>query len=603
MSVQERQPDIHIGWDMLHNDVRLPLLNRLQGMYVLGKNGTGKSSLLTHLIAQDMRAGHGIGVLDPHGDLIVDVLATLPKDRKDDVILLDLQDVEFPFAFNVFACAHPDNPLDVAQTAELVTAVFKRVWGEGIGPRSQDLLENTVYTMIANPGATLDDVPRFFSDQATRRRMVRRVQNDVVRSFWQEEFDQLKPANQQQITAPLLNKVRAFLRHPVLRNIVRQPTAPDFDEILLKRKILLVRLDQQLEEASSLLGTLITRRLLQAAFARATLSQRSPFFLYADEFQRFATPDFGTLLQEARKFGIGTVLAHQLRSQLDRELRSFVLGAGTIICFQLTSEDAREMIREIGEIPEWTPPEFPNGAFRWLLELEHQSPEATEAIATTYTVAEEMDSVFDEPTLYTNFPKLVTRREFWNTYNDAVRTLIGAKLVGDFSVRLRAWYCEGGLKLQENPEAYEQYHRIDDKLAQLKSATRKALSLVLNTRDRTLDTLPVLCAVLRLDQGQGKKTVYIKIEHTVRRVDQGAVRLALKYSADIPLMIGRLTNQEYIDLLLKVSYVCESSRRMYATPRSRPELTSPPEPNRMKPPPEVIFYDDPDEDVPRLPWQ
>lgn len=357
--------------------LQLPIEKRFQGTYVLGKNGTGKSSLLAHLIAKD---GHGVGVLDPHGDLIVDVLATLPAKRADDVVVLDLQDTTHPFALNLFDCSNPNDPLVVSRTAELVTAVFKRVWGDAIGPRSQDLLENMVYVMVGNPGATLDDAPRFLTHTPTRQRMVMRVPNEVVQSYWRDEFDLLSASSQQQITAPLLNKIRTFLRHPVLRAIVRQDAAPDFDAILRERKILLVRLDMNLPEATSLLGTLITLRLLHAALGRAREAVRGPFFLYADEFQRFATPDFGTLLQEARKFGIGTVLAHQLRSQLSRELKSYVLGAGTIVCFQLTAEDAREMAREFPQ-PHPRDPSFfstqPN-PLRWLLDNGHPTPTVAE---------------------------------------------------------------------------------------------------------------------------------------------------------------------------------------------------------------------------------
>lgn len=136
---------------MSGGEITLPLLRRLQATYVLGKNGTGKTSLLLSWIKQDLEAGRGFCVLDPHGDLVLDTLALLPERRVDQVVFLDLKDEEYVFRFNLFDCPDPKNPMAVARTTELVTAVFKRVWGEAIGPRSQDLLENLVYTMVSNP--------------------------------------------------------------------------------------------------------------------------------------------------------------------------------------------------------------------------------------------------------------------------------------------------------------------------------------------------------------------------------------------------------------------------------------------------------------------
>jgi uncharacterized protein YkwD len=510
-----------LGRDMSGKPVLLPEDRRLQGTYVLGKNGTGKSTFLINLIKQDLEAGHGLCVLDPHGDLIVDTLALLPASRVDDVVLLDLQDREYPFAFNLFDCADHTDPMEVAQTAELVTAVFKRVWGDAIGPRSQDVLENTVYALIANPGSTLDDVPRFLTHPATRERMLRKVQNEVVRDYWLHEFNTLRPGQQQQIVAPLLNKIRTFLRHPVLREIVRQASSPDFLDILQKRKIFLVRLNARLEEATSLLGTLITLRLLHAALARAKETDRPSFFLYADEFQRFATPDFGTLLQEARKFGIGSVLAHQLRSQLNefRELKSGVLGAGTLVCFQLTAEDAREMVREL------SPPVY-QGALRPFLD----EPRPLSFL---------WDHPEDDPELMAAWKRTI---QVWQ----------GMCFDGHGGeARVRQVYGEDP---RNNPSFQEFDEWVGHALREPSDTGSGWPFLYLGRLMReqkyppipklpSLTSLPLMHALVRLDRGNGVESVQLSVDHvvTLERRTTVLMRLLLEDDAGVR-EVSRLLN-------------------------------------------------------------
>lgn len=342
--------------------IHLPLVSRMQGLYVLGKAGMGKSNFLLSLIRQDIEAGYGVCVLDPHGDLVVDTLACVPISRETDVLLLDLQDTAYPFAFDLFAGVDARDVASVAAGAERVVSIFKKAWEDSSwGPRLEDLLAIAAYTLLANPGTTLADLPRLLTDADYRQQLVAHVPDVNVVGYWQREYDTLTPRAQTTVISPLMNKVRTFLRNPLLARIVSQTgTTIDFPSVLAKRQILLVRLDPELAEATNLLGAAIVLRLLDAALGRRRLSpaQRPPFMLYADEFQRFATPTFGRFLEEARKYAVATTLAHQHRHQLSTDyLRAAVKGALNLVCFQLQHADAREMSREFANLP----PELPRG--------------------------------------------------------------------------------------------------------------------------------------------------------------------------------------------------------------------------------------------------
>ena len=319
---------------------------RVRGTYVVGVTGSGKSTFLLGNIVQDLRAGRGLCLLDPNGDLVDDVIARASGFRREgDVLLLDLQAPDVAFGLNLFACAAPEDPQAVAQTSERVVAAFKKVWGgESWGPRMQDLLANAALTLVANPGTTLADLPRLLTDAQYRQCLTRRVVNPVVREFWQREYDPISGAARHQIYAPLTNKVREFLRNPLLYAIVSQPeNSVDLPAAIAGRKVVLVRFDPAMEEATNLLGTVVVQHLLEAAFARKDrpLAQRHPFMVYADEAHRFATPSFVTLLREARKYGIATTVATQMHSLLPADVATAFTNSATVVCFQLVPEDAR----------------------------------------------------------------------------------------------------------------------------------------------------------------------------------------------------------------------------------------------------------------------
>jgi|GEM_PF-6865211 len=264
--------------------------------------------------------------------------------RQADVRLLDLQSREVAFGLNLFACP---SPAKVSRTASRVVEVFKKVWGEGSwGPRLEDLLANAAHTLVANPGATLADQTALLTEPARRKRYVSRLSTGVVRDFWVNEYDQMKPGMQQQVYGPLMNKVRAFLRDPLLYDIVSQPKSSlDLREAIEANNIVLVRLDSDQEEATSLLGGILLQQLQEAAFARRDMSRadRTPFMVYFDECQLFATPTFVKLMREVRKFGLGVTAATQLDSALPEDVATAFSGSSTVVCFRLTDRDAKRL--------------------------------------------------------------------------------------------------------------------------------------------------------------------------------------------------------------------------------------------------------------------
>ena len=331
---------------------------RRQGLYMIGVNGTGKSTLIANLIAQDMEQGLGLCLLDPQGDLTNDVLAQVPEQRVQDVILLDLKDSEYPFGLNMFSCPAPDDLEQVALTASFVMHVFEKVWQVGTQtPLLAQVLRNVTFTLIQNPGTTLNDIPLLLQDQPTREKLVGNVKNSQVRLFWQS-YDELKAHDQMGQICSMLKKVDVFLTQSSIANIVGQSTTTlDFRTIMDERKILLVQLDPSSEDISSLVGAVIIGQLLNAAMSRKDLAefQRKQFNLYVDEYERFATENFATLLSEARKFGIATTVAHQFLDQLDEKNRRASVNAANLVVFRAIERDAEELAKELDATPSPSP--------------------------------------------------------------------------------------------------------------------------------------------------------------------------------------------------------------------------------------------------------
>lgn len=335
------------------------------------------------MIAQDMEQGLGLCLLDPHGDLTKSVISRVPDNRLGDVILLNLLDSAYPFGLNLFQCRDGSDVNEVATTAGMVMHVFEKVWGVGTEtPLLAQVLRNITFTLIQNPGMTFNEIPLLLQDETARGKLTRNLTNNQVRLFWQT-FNRLRPADQLERTSSTLNKVDAFLTQPIIANIVGQPrTTIDFRKIMDEGKILLVQLATELEDISSLIGCVIVGQILSAALSRKDIPEekRRQFNLYADEYQRFATSDFATLLSEARKFGIATSIAHQTRSQLDELNKGASTNVANMIVFRISGEDALELVPNLkaerervitGERPIYAPV---RDVVKHLFDKGHQNP-------------------------------------------------------------------------------------------------------------------------------------------------------------------------------------------------------------------------------------
>ena len=324
--------------------------DRLSHFYAIGRTGTGKSTLLRTLLAQDIAHGTGCTLLDPHGDLVDEVRQLVPAWRSQDLVYLDVPDASASWHFNPLA----DVPTEkrALATANLVE-VFKKLWPDDWGPRLEHLLRNVLITLLETPGASLGDIPRLLADKDYRRGVVSRIENEEAKSFWRQEFERYTPGMRGVVVAPLQNKVGAFLSDPILRRILTGAHSSfDLREIMDDGKLLLVNLSKgQLGEGpAGLLGSLLLSSLALAGLGRADGSARNrrDFFIYLDEFHTFATLSLATMLSELRKYHVGLILAHQYLSQLKPEVRDAVFGnVGTFVSFRVGALDAPIIAREL----------------------------------------------------------------------------------------------------------------------------------------------------------------------------------------------------------------------------------------------------------------
>ncbi len=352
-----------LGSDLATGEpVGLSADERRQGLYIIGKTGTGKSTLLEHLIVQDIEAGLGVCVLDPHGDLVDAVLRRIPRSREPSVVLLDLADDQFPFGLNLFECRDLGDRKLVGRVATQAVEVFEKLWGAvSWGPQLAQILRNCAYTLVENPGFTMTEMRRLLTDQAFRMKLVRQLSNPQVIEFWEREYDLLRPQDQQQIIRSTLNKVDEFLTPAVYPIVGFGRTTVDFRQAMDTRKIVLVRLalGEVGSQAVGLIGSIVVGQISNAALSRQDVAPhaRFQFNLYADEYQRFATPTFAELLAEARKYAVATTLAHQFRDQLeDAANRGSTLNAGNLVVFAVHGRDAEELAKQFDRTP--PPPEI-----------------------------------------------------------------------------------------------------------------------------------------------------------------------------------------------------------------------------------------------------
>jgi hypothetical protein len=335
--------------------------DRRAHMYILGKTGTGKSTLLETLIRQDLLSGHGLALLDPHGDLVEKVLADLPEARRADLVYFDATDAEHSLGFNPLeSVSSRYRPL----AASGLLSVFQHIWADSWGPRLEHILRNALLTLLEQPNATLADIPRLLDDGAYRKQAVANVTNEQVRNFWLKEYAGYPARFRAEAVAPLQNKVGAFLTNPLINRIVTQEHSSfRLRRIMDTGKVLLVNLAKGKigADTSTLLGALLVSRLGLAALSRSDQpeEERRDFYLYVDEFHNFTTLSLTGMLSELRKYRLNLILAHQYLAQLDERLLAAILGnVGTIISFRIGPADAEVIEQEFA--PEFSPTDLVN---------------------------------------------------------------------------------------------------------------------------------------------------------------------------------------------------------------------------------------------------
>jgi DNA helicase HerA-like ATPase len=336
-----------------HNDRRLFGIkqpDRLSHVYVIGKTGVGKSTLLETLALQDLAAGRGFALLDPHGDLVERVYRAVLEDRRTRVRYLNAPDASQPYGYNPLHRVRDDK---IPLAASGLIETLKKLWPDAWGVRMEHVLRNSLYLLLERDDATLPDILRLFADEKWRKSVVQEVRNDTVRRFWQREFENYHFRMKSDAVAPIQNKLGALLSDPTLYRILVEPKEPiRFRSLMDRGGVLLVNLSKgELGEDSTLvLGGFIASTIGLAAFSRAESEPelRRPFFLYMDEFQNFTTLMMANMMSELRKYGVGLTLAHQYLHQLDPDIRHAVLGnTGTLISFRVGPEDSAILAKEL----------------------------------------------------------------------------------------------------------------------------------------------------------------------------------------------------------------------------------------------------------------
>lgn len=323
--------------------------DRLRHMYVMGKSGAGKSEMIATLAIQDIQLGHGVAVIDPHGDLIEHILGNIPKERIDDVIHFNPSDIERPMGLNMLESKSEDQRDMVVQ--EMISIFYKLFPPEMIGPMFEHNMKHVMLTLMAdieNPG-TIAEVPRMFSDQEFADQWIAKVKDPMVRAYWEKEMAKTSDFHKSEMLGYLISKVGRFVGNEMMRNIIgQQHSSFDFREVMDQKKIFLCNLAKGKtgDINADLLGMIIVTKLQMAALARADIpeSERHPFFLYIDEFQNFVTDSIATILSEARKYKLALIIAHQYIGQLsknnDTKIKDAVFGnVGTMMVARIGPED------------------------------------------------------------------------------------------------------------------------------------------------------------------------------------------------------------------------------------------------------------------------
>ncbi|MBK7359007.1 MAG: type IV secretion system DNA-binding domain-containing protein [Saprospiraceae bacterium] len=346
-----------VGW---RGDGRLfgiKQADRMMHTYMIGKTGTGKSTCLETMIMQDIQAGRGCCLLDPHGDLVEKVVKAIPEDRKNDLIYFNITDPKLNLRYNPFKRVSLEKRSLVASG---ILDVFAKLWDSAWGVKLEHILRHAILTLLDQPEANVGDIVEILLNKSFRRNALRYVKSESVNKFWEREF----PEYMKYDLLPVMNKIGGMLVHPAIRRVLIENT----EEVSLRKamdekKIVLVNLSKGHvgADVAHILGALFITSIASASFSRVDtdVEKRIPFMVYMDEFHNFTTLSLVNMFSELRKFKVGMTLAHQYMNQLDDDIKSAVLGnAGTVISFRIGTEDAMHMAKEM--YPEFDVEDFIN---------------------------------------------------------------------------------------------------------------------------------------------------------------------------------------------------------------------------------------------------
>ncbi|MEI2696192.1 MAG: type IV secretion system DNA-binding domain-containing protein [Saprospiraceae bacterium] len=335
-----------VGWRSDQRPFGIKQADRLMHTYIIGKTGTGKSTCLETMIMQDILAGRGCCLLDPHGDLVEKIVKAIPEDRKLDLIYFNITDPKLNLRYNPFKRVSIEKRSLVASG---ILDVFSKLWDSAWGVKLEHILRHAILTLLDQPKATIADIVEILLNKDFRREALRYVKSESVKKFWKREF----PEYMKYDLLPVMNKIGGMLVHPAIRRVLIENT----EEVSLRKamdekKIVLVNLSKGHvgADVSHILGALFITSIASAAFSRVDTPEenRIPFMVYMDEFHNFTTLSLVNMFSELRKFKVGMTLAHQYMNQLDDDIKSAVLGnAGTVISFRIGTEDAMHMAKEM----------------------------------------------------------------------------------------------------------------------------------------------------------------------------------------------------------------------------------------------------------------
>jgi len=356
---QEAKCDLYFAkntYGGTETDIGLTADERRRHVYILGATGTGKSTMLLSMIKKDIEHKKGLCVIDPHGDLIEQVLSIIPKERIADTIYFNPDDISYPMGINLLELTQGLSSEDALREkefiAESIISIFNKIYTEKYsGPRMEYILRNTIHTAFTVPDATLFTVYKLLINTGFRKSVVNNLSDENLKDFWKYEFAKAGDYQKVKMISPITNKIGRFLFSPTAKRIFEQGKSTiNFDTIINEGKILLCNLSKGKvgEDNSSVFGVLIIAKIQLAALKRARMKQeeRKDFYLYVDEFQNFAAPAFAQILSEARKYRLNAILAHKTTSQIeDSSLVNVTLAnTGTVICFRTANPEDERMI-------------------------------------------------------------------------------------------------------------------------------------------------------------------------------------------------------------------------------------------------------------------